>query len=249
VSDDGVSAVVPGVYRLGSRYVNWYLIEDGGRLTVVDAAIPGYWAELEPALAKLGKNLGDVAALLLTHAHSDHTGVAGRLRERGVPVHLHPGDEELMRTGKEPWKREASPLPHLWRPGIWTFFAHMMRNGALKPPKIDDTRPISDGDVLDVPGNPRVFHVPGHTNGHCAFYFERHAALLVGDLLCTWNPLNGRRGPQVMPRAFNVSTDQSLSSLGSIEALAAEAVLPGHGEPWTDGPRAAVERARAAGPS
>jgi glyoxylase-like metal-dependent hydrolase (beta-lactamase superfamily II) len=239
--------IVPGVHRLGSARVNWYFVEDGGRVTVVDAALSGYWDQLEPALASTGRTLEDVDALVLTHAHSDHTGVAGLLHERGVPVHLHPGDEQLMRTAKEPWKREASPLPYLWRPAIWSFFLHMIRNGALKPPKIDDTRPIADGDVLGVPGRPRVIHAPGHTNGHCAYHFEQHGALLVGDLLCTWNPLTGRLGPQIMPRPFNVSSAESLDSLGRIEQLEARALLPGHGDPWTAGPAAAVARAREAG--
>lgn len=241
--------VVPGVQRLGSERVNWYLVEDGGQVTVVDAGLSGYWGQLEPALRSAGRGLDDVAALLLTHAHSDHTGVAGLLHERGVPVYLDPADEELMRTGKEPWKREANPLPYLWRPGIWGFFGHMVRNGALKPPKIDDTRPVADGDVLDVPGRPRVIHSPGHTPGHCAYHFEGRRTMFVGDLLCTWNPLTGRVGPQIMPKPFNVSSAESLRSLDRIETLEAQALLPGHGEPWTEGPAAAVAQARAAGPS
>jgi glyoxylase-like metal-dependent hydrolase (beta-lactamase superfamily II) len=190
-----------------------------------------------------------VDALLLTHAHSDHTGVAGKLHERGIPVYLHKDDQELMRTGKEPWKREANPLPQLWRPGVWSLFLHFARNGALKPPKIDDALAIADGDVLDVPGRPRVIYTPGHTPGHCAFYFEGPKALFTGDLMCTWNPLSGRRGPHIMPRAFNVSSAQSRESLTRIETLDAEIVLPGHGEPWTDGVSSAVERAREAGES
>jgi len=106
-----------------------------------------------------------------------------------------------------------------------------------------------DGEVLDVPGRPRVVHTPGHTPGHCALYFERHGALFVGDALCTWNPLSGRRGPQVMPSAFNVSTDTCFESLAAIERLDAEAVLPGHGEPWREGAAAAAARAREAGRS
>jgi glyoxylase-like metal-dependent hydrolase (beta-lactamase superfamily II) len=243
------SEVVPGVHRLGSERVNWYFVEEGGQVTVVDAGVSGYWDQLEPALRSAGRGLGDVAALLLTHAHSDHTGVAGLLHERDVPVYLHPADDELMRTAKEPWKREANPLPYLWRPGVWAFFAHMVRSGALKPPKIDDTRPVADGDALDVPGRPRVIHTPGHTPGHCAYYFEGHRALFVGDLLCTWNALTGRLGPQIMPRPFNVSSAESLSSLDRIEPLETEALLTGHGEPWTEGTAAAVARARAAGTS
>jgi len=30
--------IASGVWRIGTELVNWYLVEDGGRLTVVDAA-------------------------------------------------------------------------------------------------------------------------------------------------------------------------------------------------------------------
>jgi glyoxylase-like metal-dependent hydrolase (beta-lactamase superfamily II) len=241
--------VVPGVHRLGTDRVNWYLVEDEGRVTVVDAGVPGYWPQLEPALSRIGRSLDDVAAVVLTHAHSDHIGAAGRLHERGVPVFLHPVDAELLRTGKEPWKREGSELSILKHPGAFGFFFHMARNGALRPPHIDDPDAIADGDEVDVPGRPRVLHTPGHTPGHCALHFERHGALLVGDLLCTWHPVLGRIGPQIMPAAFNVSSAQSIESLGRIEGLSAKVLLPGHGEPWTEGPAAAVARAREVGPS
>jgi glyoxylase-like metal-dependent hydrolase (beta-lactamase superfamily II) len=239
--------VAPGVHRLGSWRVNWYFVEDEGRVTVVDAGVPGYWDQLEPALTSIGRGLTDVAGVVLTHAHSDHTGVAGRLHERGVPVFLHSEDHELLRTGKESWKREGSMLPHLRRPGIWPFFIHMVRNGALSPPKIGDPTPIADGDELDLPGRPRVVHAPGHTPGHCAIYFKQKRTLFVGDLLCTWHPILGRRGPQLMPAAFNVSSRQCLGSLGRIEDLDAGVLLPGHGEPWTQGAAGAVAEARKTG--
>ena len=238
-----------GVHRLGSDRVNFYLVEDGGRVTVVDAGLSGYWGQLEPALGQLGRGLDDVAAVVLTHAHSDHTGIAGKLHERGVPVLLHPDDHELMKTGKENWKRERGALSALGHPRAFGFFGHMVRNGALKPPHIDDPVAIADGEVLEVPGAPRVIHTPGHTPGHCALHFERVGALLVGDLICTWHPLLGRLGPQIMPASFNVSSAQCLESLGRIEGLSAAVVLPGHGEPWTEGPAEAVRRARETGPS
>ena len=244
-----MTEVAPGVHRLGSEGVNFYLVEDGGRVTFVDAGLSGFWDQVEPALSAHGRTLEDVAALVLTHAHSDHTGIAGQLHDRGVPVYLHPADHDLLRTGREGMKREASPLPHLRHVRVWTFFGHMVRNGALRPPHIDDPVAIADGEELDVPGRPRVYHAPGHRPGHCVLHFERHGALFVGDLLCTWNPLTGRVGPQIMPRAFNISSQESLESLDRIEGLTADAVLPGHGEPWREGVAAAVARAREAGPS
>jgi hypothetical protein len=133
-----------GVHRLGSERVNFYLIEDEGRVTVVDAGISGYWDQVEPALAGTGRTLDDVAAVVLTHAHSDHTGIAGKLHDRGVPVYLHAADHQLLATGKESWKREGSALSALRHPGAFGFFWHMARNGALKPPHIHDPQAILD---------------------------------------------------------------------------------------------------------
>ena len=106
-----------------------------------------------------------------------------------------------------------------------------------------------DGAVLDVPGRPRAVATPGHTPGHCAIHFEQHGALFAGDALCTWNPLTGRIGAQLMPSAFNVDNAQALESLARLEGLDAQVTLPGHGEPWRERPAAAVSAARAAGPS
>jgi glyoxylase-like metal-dependent hydrolase (beta-lactamase superfamily II) len=244
-----VNEVALGVHRLGSDLVNFYFVEDQGRVTVVDAGVPGFWNQLEPALRHIELGLENIDALLLTHAHSDHTGIAGKLHERGVPIYLHPADHELLRTGKESWKREASALPALRHPRMWKFFLHMIRNGALNSPKVDDPRAINHGDELDVPGRPRVIHTPGHTPGHCAFHFERHSALFTGDLLVTWHPILGRRGPQIMPSAFNMSSAQALESLDRIENVSAGAVLPGHGEPFSGSPAEAVAEARATGRS
>ena len=240
-----VKEVAQGVHRLGSDVVNFYFVADEGRVTVVDAGVSGYWKQLEPALRRLELGLDNVDALVLTHAHSDHTGIAAKLHERGVPIYLHQADHELLKTGKESWKREGSGLSVLRHPRVLGFFLHMARNGALKPPHIEDAQPITDGDELDVPGRPRVIHTPGH----CALHFERHGTLFTGDQLVTWQPVLGRRGPQIMPAAFNMSSAQCLESLDRFEGLSAGVVLPGHGEPFQGSPGQAAAQARETGPS
>jgi glyoxylase-like metal-dependent hydrolase (beta-lactamase superfamily II) len=52
-----------------------------------------------------------------------------------------------------------------------------------------------------------------------------------------------------MPRPFNLSSETMLDSLSKIEALDAETVLVGHGDPWTQGAAEAVRRAREVGPN
>jgi glyoxylase-like metal-dependent hydrolase (beta-lactamase superfamily II) len=238
----------PGVFRLGTPVVNWYVVEDGGRLTVIDAGLPNHAEGLEDALGRIGHGLDDIDALVLTHGHSDHTGIAGFLHERGVPVHIHRGDAEVLASGGRT-RNERGPLPYLRHGTAWRTLLHLARGGGLRPPKLDDPVTFEGDAELYVPGRPRAVHTPGHTHGHCAFLFERHDVLFVGDALCTWNPLTGRDGPQIMPAALDVSTETCLASLGRIQGISAELVLPGHGDPWPDGPDAAVRLARQAGKS
>ena len=55
----------------------------------------------------------------------------------------------------------------------------------------------------------------------------------------------GSHRAQLMSHGFNVSDAAAMSSLDAIERIDAEALLPGHGEPWRDGVSAAVTEARA----
>jgi glyoxylase-like metal-dependent hydrolase (beta-lactamase superfamily II) len=247
----GPVEIVPGVYGLGSEMVNWYVVADGGRLTAVDAGIPGFGKTLEDDLRSIGHAPSDVDALVLTHSDADHTGIAPLLQEAGAHVYVHSADDATLRK-PGPKKGDAAPwhtLPYMWRPTFWRIFAHLVRGGAARPPKVEGAETFEDGAVLGAPGSPTVIATPGHTPGHCAIHFPRHGALFAGDALCTWNPLTGRRGAQMMPSAFNVDNAQALESLGALEGVEVQVVLPGHGEPWRDSPAAAVSAARAAGRS
>jgi hypothetical protein len=46
--------VAPGVHRLGTRWINFYLIAEEREFTLVDAGYPGYWKYLSAATAALG---------------------------------------------------------------------------------------------------------------------------------------------------------------------------------------------------
>jgi glyoxylase-like metal-dependent hydrolase (beta-lactamase superfamily II) len=242
------ASVVPGVHRLGSHLVNWYLVEDEGRLTAVDAGLTGFTGDLDDDLRQLDHRVADVDAVVLSHSDGDHTGLARTLREAGARVLIHSADAgTLAKPG--PKAGDASPrhlLPYLWRPQTWRFFGGMIRGGGARPPALEGAETFADGDVLEVPGRPRVIHTPGHTPGHCVLLFEGRGALFVGDAMCTWNPLTKRVGPQLMPRPLNVSNADARASLQRIADVQARVILPGHGEPWHGPPATAVQRARSA---
>lgn len=239
--------VADRVWNLGEGLVNWYAIEDGGRLTLVDAGTPKDWEVAGDRLASIGRTLADVACILLTHAHADHTGFAERARAAGAAsVRVHEEDAAMAR-GERRSKGERSMARYLLRPVAIANSWRLVRRGVLRPVPVRETIEFRDGDILDVPGRPTVVHVPGHTPGNCAFHLPDRAVLLTGDALVTDNILSSRTGPQILPGAFNERDAQAMESLARLETLHADVILPGHGEPWRGEVPDAIRLARAAG--
>jgi glyoxylase-like metal-dependent hydrolase (beta-lactamase superfamily II) len=236
----------PGVWRLGSDFINYYAVEEGGRLTLIDAGAPRFADTLEAQLAAAGFGLTDVEAVVLTHSDSDHTGVAPLLQRTGARILIHEADEDTLRRPR-PKTGDAAPLKlvkEMWRPSFYRMIATMTRAGAAKPAPVEGAETYVDGELLDVPGSPRVIHTPGHTPGQSAIHFEQRGALFSGDTMCSLNPLTRSRGPQLMPRSFNVSNTAARASLAKLDGVDAGVVLFGHGEPWTRGVAAALAAAR-----
>ena len=241
--------VSEGIHRLTRGVTNFYLIEDSGKYTLVDAGTPGDWAFFARSLAELGGKLDDLDAVLLTHAHSDHTGFAERARkEAGAGVWIHRADEPAARTGKA-GKNDGKITSYLLKAAFYRTTFSLLRRGAGRMIPIAEVSAFADGEQIDVPGRPRAVHAPGHTPGSAAILFESRRALLAGDVMATENPLTGRLGPQIMPSGLNMDTGQALASLDALRGIDADLLLPGHGDPWTEGVAEAVRQARAAGPS
>ena len=96
--------VAPGIRQLTNGISNWYLVDEGGSVTLVDAGKPADWAQLLSALRTLGRTLDAVDNVLLTHAHSDHTGFAERARaEAGATARVHVADAAAA-SGEGRWE-------------------------------------------------------------------------------------------------------------------------------------------------
>jgi glyoxylase-like metal-dependent hydrolase (beta-lactamase superfamily II) len=243
------AGVADGVFRVTGGVVNWYVVVDRGKATLVDAGAPGDWKLLLETVTSLGLSLRDIDCVLLTHAHSDHTGFAERARvEAAASVRVHAADERAARTGKGGKKEGGASayLKLLLRAEAYRTLFGLMRRSGLSIVPITELTVFADGEILDVPGRPRVLHVPGHTAGSCALHFEDRSVLCTGDSLVTHDPFTGHDGPRVMPSLANIDTAQAIRSLDHLMLARADVLLPGHGDPWKQGVEAAVAGARSA---
>lgn len=238
-----------GVHRVEDAHTNWYLVQEGTALTVVDTGLPRSWESLQAALRELGRSPADIAAVVLTHAHFDHIGFARRAQhELGVSLWAH--REELALVSR-PWHYDHErPRRHYLRhPAFVKILGEMTLMGAVSIKAPDAPVPYATGDQLDVPGRAQVIFTPGHTHGHCSLLLADRGAVIAGDAFVMLDPYTGRAGPCVVAGAATADSRQALASLDKLAGLDATTALTGHGPAWRGPLSEAVQRARAAGPA
>jgi glyoxylase-like metal-dependent hydrolase (beta-lactamase superfamily II) len=230
----------PHLHRIGNDIVAAYLIVAPEGITVVDAGLPGQWKDLNAELATLGRPLSDIRGLVVTHGDGDHIGFAERLRQTGVPVYVHAADADRARGAKPPKVK----MPKMRIGPALGFFTYAARKSAFRTPPLAEVVEVHDGDVLDLPGSPRIVGMPGHSPGSIAVHSELADAVFVGDALTTRHVTTGASGPQ--PAPFTDDPAEALASLDRLAALQASWVLPGHGTPWHGSPADIAAAVRAA---
>jgi glyoxylase-like metal-dependent hydrolase (beta-lactamase superfamily II) len=192
-----VEEVRPGLWSIpvpwphsGLRFTLSYLVSGRGGPALVDTGWPTdeAWTALTDAVKQTGHDIADVRHVLVTHAHADHLGMAGRVREAsGALVGMHPAESAtlLHRVGPQAWRErlsgwlrargalgsEATGITEQMA-GAVAFHARLARSdfdvehGSL---------PLGAGTAL------RAVWTPGHTPGHLCFHDEQREVLLTGD--------------------------------------------------------------------
>ena len=243
-----MSLVADGIHLVSHAHVNCYVIEGEGGVTIVDAGLPGSWGPLTSVLRDAGYRPRDIRAVVLTHAHFDHVGCAKALQERiDAPMYIHPGDMDLAAHPYSYAHEQPRAIYPITHPRAIPILLAMTGAGALKVTGVTGLREMRPGRELDVPGRPMVIATPGHTYGHCALHLRDRSVVLTGDALVTLDPYTGRTGPRIVAGAATADSDLNFASLRPLAATGANIVLPGHGDPFTDGIENAVDLARSAG--
>jgi glyoxylase-like metal-dependent hydrolase (beta-lactamase superfamily II) len=222
------------VYAFTDAAANVHLLDTGWDL-------PGSLDLLSNGLASIGLALDRVESVTATHLHSDHLGLAERIRAAsGARVQVH----EAEQRGLDEFAARGVTVPDL---GEWGVPAELhegisMIVGRTRPEQVTADLLLTHGQLLDIPGREvRVLHTPGHTPGSLSLYED--GVLFTGDLvLPTIFPGVGLGGESEDPLA------DYLRSLDLVEELDDPLVAPGHGYVFRGlGERVAASRAHQVG--
>lgn len=245
--------VAPGVRRIplpigvhGIETVNAYALADGDRVTLVDC---GVWragpddnglATLEKGLRSAGYALADVSRIVVTHAHIDHYGLAGRLMElTGAQLWMHALTDLDCEKYRHPdtalARRRDTFADHGLPPEELEAVAHGLAEWMpYLHSVVEASTRLRGGEQIPIGGRDwEVIHTPGHSVGHICLWSPTLGVLLSGDHL-----LPGVTPPVTFERGFDPDPMRSyLDSLTAIAARSPRLVLPGHGRPFADANR------------
>ncbi len=238
--------VLPGLWRLrlplpwpGVPHVNAFAIAAGSGVVLVDTGIhePGSLAQLERALDQAGLRLDHVRLLVCTHAHFDHYGMAKPIVEAaGCELWMHPKHGHVTKAAADPGRTLERRIEVARQSGVpaAAVESYRERNEGQEPPMAGVVLPDRDlvpGVEVDTDlGRWRVHETPGHAPSHVVLHQPERRLLLSGDHILGRISLYFDYGHTPDPAG------EFLASLDTVDELAVDLVLAGHGRPVRDAP-------------
>ncbi len=227
-----IEVIRPNIFRIQVpmpksplKYLNAYVLRGTERHCLIDTGLnrSSCLEALNQGLAELGIQI-EHTDVLITHMHSDHSGLAPALYAQGARIWMSKADAETIT-----------------QPFDWHSILHYARINGLPEQDLESTRDahpgfkyrpqgqvdiqeLADGDLLCHAGlNLRCLLTPGHTSGHVCFYEPEQGLLFAGDLLLeeiTPNISMWRPGQNPL--------QDYMQSLDRLQQFDISQVLPGH---------------------
>ncbi len=193
----------------GNGMMHPTLVYDEHNVVLIDTGLPNQLDALTLELHRLGFELSQLTAVLITHHDIDHMGNLKAIKTKFPQIEVFAHRIEI------PYIDGA--LTHLKIQDIETgkinltddrrdWFENLKTNFPALVCPVDSA--LEDQDVLEIAGGLVVIATPGHTLGHLSLYHPSSKTLITGDAL---NIKEGQlSGPN--PR-FTHDMDQALESI------------------------------------
>ncbi|MEW6670379.1 MAG: MBL fold metallo-hydrolase [Thermodesulfobacteriota bacterium] len=227
------------------KTVNCYYIPDAAP-ALIDTGVNS--AEgfdiIAAGIRSAGGRLSGLKRIILTHGHTDHAGLAGKIAScSGAAVFIHAWDRDKIPAGAESWRENRMEMFRRFM--IEAGLPETNRSEILDNISARFKRLISPVESVSILNGQAVFdfddmrletiHAPGHSPGSICLYNRDDGTLLAGDCILekmTPNPVVEISPPPEDPDYQSVARyEQTLEMMGT---LAVRAVFPGHGSLFTD---------------
>lgn len=157
------------------RFVNMYIIE-GEKLYLIDCGVKGCSLLLKNYLNDIGRNIKEVKAVILTHAHPDHIGGVYELRKE-TDFELYCPREERAWVENIDKQFIERPIPD---------FYNIIGGSVAVDREIYDEKVIKLENGITL----KAIATPGHSKGSYSFYYEEENSIFTGDVLPTAENIN-----------------------------------------------------------
>ena len=173
-----VKEIQPGLHQISLPGVNAFLLDSGsGGLTLVDAGVSHDATGIRGAVRSLGRDIGEVRHILVTHCHPDHAGGLAKLKSlTSARIYMHRRDAMLVATGRA--MRRLTPAPGIHNALLYRL---MIAPKPTTVPAVKADVLVGNGDDIPVGGGISVIHTPGHTEGHLVFLVRDRGVVFLGD--------------------------------------------------------------------
>lgn len=182
---------------------------------LVDTGMPGDAKRIDRYLARIGREVSDIKAILISHADYDHAGCAAVVQERsGASVYAGSESAGLLTTGKSP-----QHMPALVQFVMDRFFKY-------RPVPAEAIEIVSHGEPMEEFGDWRALATPGHSPDHYSFASVTHGILFAGDALNT-------RGGHLQNSQKRATADPQAARESALRLLRLHpaVIACGHGKP------------------
>ncbi len=234
--------------KFGMKTVNTFLLKGKNEVVLIDSGENSdeSMAALERGLGNIQMTVCDIDRIVITHAHVDHMGMAGRVAEAAdAMVFVSELVKPWALDHKSMWGQRISVM----LPAFLQFYPREMKStveegyGSLISGFQNAWVPInpdriaiyeSEGRIEMAGTDWQVLHLPGHSKTQSAFFNPSNGDFLSADMLLKITPTPVIEPDDQLPGHRNKGILEMMKSYERVRSLDIKTVYPGHYEVLTN---------------